>query len=183
MECQGMAETLLRSVVGSMKRHWQVRQSAATPATAGRVGGLGTHSHFVPNEARDPSVAGANSSRDWRNKVSEIFILEGLQPIARGRGAIATTTPGFCVLFYLHPERRASDAGCASEVRTLCDRLTGSNLSMDQVPRVFVAIAPRPGATISDPCRDQADLIECGRRHRSGRACVLAVVFQVRDAI
>lgn len=43
---------------------------------------------------RRPALQG-NAFKDWRFSAPQIYILKGLQLIARGRGAIATTTPGW----------------------------------------------------------------------------------------
>ena len=63
--------------------------------------------------------------------------------------------PGLGHLLDWHPERRARNAVVTPDVHAFSDPLPGSNTLFYKVPRVFVAIAPRPGATISDPCRDQ----------------------------
>ena len=61
--------------------------------------------------------------------------------------------PGMDVLLDLdpHPERCARSAGSTMDIRALFDPLPGSNLPNACIPRVFVAHAPRPGATFYHP--------------------------------
>ena len=54
--------------------------------------------------------------------------------------------PGMDVLLKPHPGRRARNAGYTRDIRALFDPLPGSDVLFADVPRVFVAIAPRPGA-------------------------------------
>jgi hypothetical protein len=92
----------------------------------------------------------SSAFKDWRMRKPQIFILKGLQMIARGRGAIATTTPG-CD-FKASAPRRACKNGPQSP-RTSAPSAThfGVEYICDAKPRVVVAIAPRPGANFSDP--------------------------------
>ena len=80
---------------------------------------------------------------------------QGLQRVARGRGAIATTTPGLGVLLNPHPGGRAGKVERATEIQGFRDPLPGSNPFAAPVPGCSAGIRPRPGATLSDPCRDQ----------------------------
>ncbi|HSP41349.1 MAG TPA: hypothetical protein VLO11_00620, partial [Luteolibacter sp.] len=41
------------------------------------------------------------------------------------------------------------------DIRAFFDPLPGSDYSIAYIPRVFVAVAPRPRAKLSDPYRDQ----------------------------
>ena len=54
-----------------------------------------------------------------------------------------------------HPGGRAGKVGGIAEIHPFHDPLPGSNPFEASDPRVFVATAPRPGANLCDPCRDQ----------------------------
>jgi hypothetical protein len=55
------------------------------------------------------------------------------------------------VLLNPHPERYARNAGFTKDIPALFDPLPGSNLLIADIPRVFVAHAPRPGAKFYHP--------------------------------
>jgi hypothetical protein len=59
--------------------------------------------------------------------------------------------PGMDVLLNPHPERCARNAGSTKDIPALCDPLPGSNLLIADIPRVFVAHSPRPGAKFCNP--------------------------------
>ena len=59
------------------------------------------------------------------------------------------------MLLKSHPGGRAGKVRGITEIHPFHDPLTGSNASESKDPRVFVATAPRPGANLRDPCRDQ----------------------------
>ena len=79
------------------------------------------------------------------------LIPEGLQPVARGRGATATTTPGFELFFTWHPARCAGSVGITTTSRSFRDPGRGP-IASDRKPGL-VAIA-RPRAILCDPSRD-----------------------------
>lgn len=58
-------------------------------------------------------------------------------------------------LLNMHPEGRAGKFGSVTVIHLFRDPLPGSNPSEIEDPRVFVAIAPPPGANFREPCRDQ----------------------------
>ena len=79
---------------------------------------------------------------------------QGLQKLARGRGAIATTTPGSRFQSIRTPEGVREPSILPRRPLPLRPP-AGVEFMGDAPPRVFVADAPRPGANVSDPCRDQ----------------------------
>jgi len=109
-----------------------------------------------PNTARSPSDLGDDlifdplcSGRTFKKKLTEIEEVRNPLPFTVG-GLVARAKAVSAV--------RSGASGkieATSGIRDFCDPLPGSNSSISSFPRVFVATAPRPGATIRDPYRDQ----------------------------
>jgi hypothetical protein len=78
-----------------------------------------------------------------------------------------------------HPERRAGNAVVTPDFHVFSDPLPGSNTPVYKVPRVFVAVAPRPGANLSDPYRDQ----ESTPQYQSLKALALSPNSEVQPRV
>ena len=102
----------------------------------------------------------------WFRPIS--FIPAGITEVSPGSRSASNENPGCRIPMNSHPERRARTVGHASHCHAFCDPLPGSNLATYKDPRVFVADAPRPGAKIFDPLRDQES--KCGYRILKGIA-------------
>ena len=76
------------------------------------------------------------------------FIPAGITDSSPGSWSDSDDHPGCRSSMNLHPERRARNIGRASDRHAFCDPLPGSNPSASEGPRVFDAVAPRPGAKI-----------------------------------
>ena len=96
-----------------------------------------------------------NAFKDWKMRRPKIFYPEGITEHSPGSRSDSDDHPGLVDVLDWHPERRARSAVVTPDFPAFSDPLPGSNTPVCARPRVFVAIAPRPGANFSDPCRDQ----------------------------
>jgi hypothetical protein len=112
-------------------------------------------SGFQPRRAGPPEP---NALKDWQCEYEDMMLNiypERITELSPGSRSDSDDHPGLAGLLDWHPQRCARNVGVTTDSHALSDPLPGSNTPVCKVLRVFVAAAPRPGANLSDPCRDQ----------------------------